>query len=186
MTSTLYGVLGVVSAAFGVAVGTLVAAFTDPAFGPIEVVASTAVDIPPAIVKEWATSTFGTATKSIVIVVVIVAVVVLSAWAGVMARRRMSLGVLMMLVGGAAGAAAALLRPIDTLLAPIPALIAGGVAAVTLWALVRWSVTDVAVVPDGITFGDVVAPAAAVDRRGFLLGVGGVVLVGGALFASAR
>lgn len=186
MTSTLYGVLGVVSAAFGVAVGTLVAAFTDPAFAPIEVVASTAVDIPPAIVKEWATSTFGTATKSIVIVVVIVAVVVLSAWAGVMARRRMSLGVLMMLVGGAAGAAAALLRPIDTLLAPIPALIAGGVAAGTLWALVRWSVTDVAVVPDGITFGDVVAPAAAVDRRGFLLGVGGVVLVGGALFASAR
>lgn len=186
MTNTLYGVIGVASAGFGVAVGTLVAAFTDPAFAPIEVVASTAVDIPPAVVKEWATSTFGTATKSIVVVVVIIAVMVLSAWAGVLARRRIGLGMQMMLVGGAAGAVAALLRPIDTLLAPMPALVAGGAAAVTLWALVRWSVTDVAVIPDGMTSGEVVAPAPAVNRRGFLLGVGGVVVVGGAVFAGAR
>ena len=51
----LYAFFGVLAAAFGVAIGTLVAALIDPAYAPIEVVASTAIDLPPQAVKEWAT-----------------------------------------------------------------------------------------------------------------------------------
>ena len=71
----LFALFGVLAAAFGVAIGTLVAALVDPAYSPIEVVASTAIDLPPQAVKEWATSTFGTASKSVVVGVVVVAVI---------------------------------------------------------------------------------------------------------------
>ncbi|MFM9050671.1 MAG: hypothetical protein ACKOMX_11625 [Actinomycetota bacterium] len=114
----LFALIGVLAAAFGAAIGTLLAAFMGPQFAPIEVVSSTAIDIPPAEVKEWATSTFGTATKSIVVGVVIVAVISISAWAGVRSRRRPMLGVQVLLIAGLVGAVAALLRPVDSLLAP--------------------------------------------------------------------
>ena len=84
----LYALMGVLAAGFGVAVGTLVAALIDAAYAPIEVVASTAIDLPPQAVKEWATSTFGTASKSVVVGVVVAAVIAIAAWAGAAARTR--------------------------------------------------------------------------------------------------
>ena len=116
----LYALLGVLAAGFGVAIGTLVAALIDPAYSPIEVVASTAIDLPPQAVKEWATSTFGTASKSVVVGVVVVAVIAIAAWAGVASRTRSRFGIQVMLVAGVVGAVAALLRPVDALLAPLP------------------------------------------------------------------
>ena len=133
----LYAVFGVLAAGFGVAIGTLVAAFIDPAYAPIEVVASTAIDLPPQAVKEWATSTFGTASKSVVVGVVIGAVIAVSAWAGVSARLRPRFGIQVMIVAGVVGAVAALLRPVDFFLAPLPSLVAGGAAALALWWLLR-------------------------------------------------
>lgn len=191
----LYAFFGVLAAAFGVAIGTLVAALTDPAYAPIEVVASTAIDLPPQAVKEWATSTFGTASKSVVVGVVIVAVIAISSWAGVRSRDRVSFGVQVMVVAGVVGAAAALLRPVDALLAPLPSLTAGAAAALALWWLVR-----MARPPRPANFGNL-SEASSPDfpksettttapkelsRRGVLLGIGGVVVVGGAAWAGAR
>jgi DMSO/TMAO reductase YedYZ molybdopterin-dependent catalytic subunit len=212
--AVLYAVLGVLAAAFGVAIGTLVAAFIDPAYAPIEVVASTAIDLPPQQVKEWATSTFGTASKSVVVGVVVVAVVVTAAWAGITARTRPRFGIQVMIVAGLVGAVAALLRPVDLLLAPLPSIAAGAAAAVALWWLLRMAtpadgVGAVAVpavsdsggaIPAGefkqvspsnqdlFESGslDSSAEAQSVSRRGVLLGIGGVVVVGGAALASAR
>ncbi|MGA1668648.1 MAG: molybdopterin-dependent oxidoreductase, partial [Candidatus Nanopelagicales bacterium] len=206
MSRWVYAVIGVVSAAFGVAVGTLAAALIDPGYAPIEVVASTAIDIPPAVVKEWATSTFGTATKSIVVAVVVIAVILIAAWAGIRSRDRASFGVQVMIIAGAVGAVAALLRPVDALLAPVPSLLAGGAAALSLWGLVRLAARVDAAVEVPVTVpvamsgaGSPDDPAQAptpaptqdpgikpVSRRGILLGIGGVAVLGGAAWASAR
>jgi len=210
----LFALLGVLAAGFGVAIGTLVAAFIDPAYAPVEVVASTAIDLPPQAVKEWATSTFGTASKSVVVGVVVVAVIALAAWAGARSRDRVVWGIQVMLIGGVVGAIAALLRPVDSVLAPLPALVAGVAAALALWWLLRMArpseVAPSAVATAATGVGSAV-PAAelaevsprnqdfpargsldssaevpSVSRRGVLLGVGGVVVVGGAALASAR
>jgi DMSO/TMAO reductase YedYZ molybdopterin-dependent catalytic subunit len=178
----VYAACGVLAAAFGVGVGSLVAALIEPAYSPIEVVASTAIDIPPAVVKEWATSTFGTATKTIVVVVVVVAVGAIAAWAGVVARSRPRFGIEVMIVAGVVGAVAALLRPVDLLLAPLPSLVAGAAGALALWFLVRLASparedSDSAVVE---------VTHKGVSRRNVLIGMGGVAVIGGAAFASAR
>ena len=203
----LYAVFGVLAAAFGVAIGTLVAALIDPAYAPIEVVASTAIDIPPAVVKEWATSTFGTASKSVVVGVVAVAVVAIAAWSGVASRTRPRFGIQVMLVAGVVGAVAALLRPVDAFLAPLPSLVAGVAAALALWWLLRMARPSAVAAPESVPdmptdgFKEVSpgyqdlpgreslgmsAEVQSVSRRGVLLGIGGVVVVGGAALASAR
>lgn len=225
--TVLYAVLGVLAAGFGVAIGTLVAAFIDPAYAPIEVVASTAIDLPPQQVKEWATSTFGTASKAVVVGVVVVAVVVTAAWVGVTARTRPRFGIQVMIVAGLVGAVAALLRPVDFLLAPLPSIVAGAAAAVALWWLLRMATPTggVGAVASTSEPGDSVGAMPAggsmpargsrqaggsrqvspgnqdlsesgsldsstevqsISRRGVLLGIGGVVVVGGAALASAR
>ncbi len=200
----VYAVLGVLAAAFGVAIGTLAAAFFDAAFSPVEVVASTAIDIPPAEVKEWATSTFGTATKSVVVGCVVAVVIAVAAWAGIQSRQRPAFGVQVMLIAGVVGAVAALLRPVGSLLAPVPSLVAGGAAALALWLMLRWSTREVAAVgtvevsealPAESAGSDAVtvltategsADVRVIDRRGLLLGAGGVVIVGAAALAGAR
>ena len=173
-----YAVIGMLAAAFGVATGTLVAALIGPAYAPIEVVASTAIDIPPAVVKEWATSTFGTATKSIVVALVIITVLAVSAWAGIRSRDRVGFGVQVMIIAGVVGAAAALLRPVDALLAPLPSLAAGAAAALALWVMMRLARADAASTGDG--------PVSSVSRRHVLIGAGSVVVLGGIALASAR
>ena len=205
----LFALFGFLAAGCGVAVGTLVAAFVDPAYSPIEVVASTAIDLPPQAVKEWATSTFGTASKSVVVGVVVVAVIAISAWAGVASRTRPRLGIQVMLIAGVVGAVAALLRPVDALLAPLPSLIAGVAAALALWWLLRmaWPSRAIAASTDSGSAVpaagsaeaspghqdfpargslDLSAEVQSVSRRGVLLGIGGVVVVGGVALASAR
>ena len=178
-----YAVLGVLAAAFGVAVGTLAATYIGLQFAPLDVVASSVIDLPPAQVKEFFTSTFGTSSKTVVVILVAVVVIAISAWAGARSRTRPMFGVQVMLVAGVVGAVAALLRPVDALLAPLPALIAGVVAAGALWLLLRWSVRDVVVDADGSGTQPAVS---TLDRRGFILGAGGVVVVGGLALAGAR
>ena len=205
----LYAVFGVLSAGFGVAIGTLVAALIDPAYAPIEVVASTAIDLPPQAVKEWATSTFGTASKSVVVGVVVVTVIAVAAWAGITARVRPRFGIQVMIVAGLVGAVAALLRPVDLVLAPVPSIVAGAAAAFALWWLLRMARPAEAVpvasgavsIPSAgdsaerspgdqgfstVESLDLSAEVRSVSRRGVLLGVGGVVVAGGAALASAR
>lgn len=182
----MYAVFGVLAAAFGVAIGTLVAAFIDVAYAPIEVVASTAIDIPPTPVKEWATSTFGTASKSVVVGVVVASVVAIAAWAGVTSRTRPRFGVQVMVVGGVVGAVAALLRPVDAFLAPLPSLIAGAAAALALWLLARLASTGTTPELDSAGDAPLHQQPREVSRRNVLLGVGGIVVVGGAALGSAR
>ena len=179
----MYAAAGIAAAAAGAAIGTLAAALIDPAYAPIEVVASTAIDLPPAPVKEWATSTFGTAAKSVVVGVVIAADIAIAAWAGVASRTRPRIGIQIMLLAGVVGAIASLLRPVDAILAPLPSLIAGATAALALWWLLRLAPASGTVDGESVD-GDTSRPD--MSRRHLLLGIGGVVVVGGAALAGAR
>lgn len=177
----ILSVLGVLAAVSGVAVGSLVASFLDPAFAPIEVVAASAIDIPPAPVKEWATATFGTSAKYVVIGTVVAAVTVLAAVAGVVAGRRPYAGGLIAIGIGVIGAIAGLRRPNADLEAVVPSLVAGFFAAAVLIALVKVSrpSTPVNLSSNGP------AAAAVSGRRAFL--AGSVVVAGSAVvFGIAR
>ena len=130
-----YALIGLIAAGFGLAIGQLTAALVDPAFGPISVVASSVIDLPPAVVKEWAVQTFGTASKSVVVGGVAVAVVALAAIAGIVARRRLWLGILITDLVAATGIVAAIARPDDGFSAAVPVLVGGIAATIALAVL---------------------------------------------------
>ena len=162
---------GILAAAVGVALGELVAALRDISVAPLQVVSGSAVDLAPIGVKEWATETFGTSSKSIVLTVVVIAVLALAAVAGVVARHHLRAGVVICLAVGAIGAIAGLRRPTDDPFAVVPSLVAGVVAAGVLVLLMR-------------------APRAGeeagMDRRAFLLRAGLLAGVGIAAYAGAQ
>lgn len=133
-----YVIAGLLAAFLGIAAGQLIAALWEPAYAPIAVVSSTAIDIPPAPVKEWAVQTFGTMAKFIVTVVVAVAVALLAALAGLVGRRHPLRGALIALVVGLVGVLAGVARPGDGAAALVPSAAAGVVAAVALYLQVRW------------------------------------------------
>lgn len=185
--TALFALLGFLAAGFGIVIGTLVASLHDAAFGPIQVVASSAIDIPPAPVKEWATSTFGTSAKYVVVGLVVVTVVALSLVAGVLAQRRRWWGAALLTAAGFIGVAAGLRRPTSDPLAAVPSLVAGLVAAGTL-VLLAWLADRPAraqPVPSVVGTGIVPSPD-PISRRSLLLGIGALVAVGGASLAAAR
>lgn len=183
--TALFALLGFLAAGFGIVIGTLVASLHDAAFGPIQVVASSAIDIPPAPVKEWATSTFGTSAKYVVVGLVVVTVVALSLVAGVLAQRRRWWGAALLAAVGLIGVAAGLRRPTSDPLAAVPSLVAGLVAAGTL-VLLAWLADRPARARPVASVTDTDPPSVAISRRGLLLGIGALVAVGGASLAAAR
>lgn len=128
---------GVLAALAGLAVGQFVAALGDSAYAPIQVVGASATDLAPIALKEWATSTFGTASKTVVVIVVAIAVLAVAVVAGLAARRRPIVGVALCLGVGLVGALAGLRRPTMDPFAPVPSLVAGIVAAGALLLMIN-------------------------------------------------
>lgn len=156
-------VAGLLAAIVGVLVGGLVASLHDAAYAPVQVVSASAIDLAPIAAKEWATETFGTASKTVVQSVVLVVLLAIAVAAGLLARRSLRAGVLLCFGVGLLGALAGLRRPTGDPFAVVPSLVAGIVAAgILLLLLPRRSGSD---------------GAADADRRRFLLRAG---IVGGA------
>lgn len=177
----IFAVAGLASAFFGIAIGHLVASWGNPAFAPISVVASSAIDLPPAVVKEWAVQTFGTATKSVVVVVVAAFVSLLAVVAGICSRTRLWLGVVILVGMSVIGVIAAIARPDDGLGATIPALVAGVAAPVALIALVHLA-------RGGVATREATDPLIAsqpVNRRAVLLGTLGFAGLGAVALAGS-
>ncbi|HQF04326.1 MAG TPA: oxidoreductase, partial [Phycicoccus sp.] len=86
-----YAVSGLLAAAAGMAVGHLVAAWTDPATSPVLAVGSRVIDASPPALKDWAVSTLGTADKPVLLGSVAIVTGALAAAIGVLARRRRQL-----------------------------------------------------------------------------------------------
>src|SRR4051794_41939351 len=80
--------IGVLSAAFGVAVAELLAAATRPQAGPLVAVGGAVIDATPTPIKEFAVRELGTYDKPVLLASIAVALVILTAATGVLARRR--------------------------------------------------------------------------------------------------
>src|SRR5690348_6966677 len=86
-------VVGVLAVAAALAAGHLVSGVLDPAASPFYAVGSTAIDLAPADVKDFAVRTFGTNDKLVLLGGMGVTLLLVAAAAGLLSRRRAGPGV---------------------------------------------------------------------------------------------
>ncbi|MED7955207.1 molybdopterin-dependent oxidoreductase [Streptomyces sp. BE303] len=128
---------GLAAAAAAVGVGEAVAAFGRPAAAPVLAIGSTAIDLAPTAVKEWAVRSFGTADKTVLLSGILTVLAVLAAALGPVAARRRALGILLPVGFGALGVWAALARPDAGPADVLPSSAAALAGAAVLLALLR-------------------------------------------------
>jgi DMSO/TMAO reductase YedYZ molybdopterin-dependent catalytic subunit len=129
-------VCGLLAAAAAMGIGQLFAGFTVPAASPVVAVGEAAIDRTPLAVKDWATSTFGTADKTVLLAGVLVVVFLYSMLVGVLAMRRLALGFGGLAIFAGIGLAAALTRHGATGSYAVPTIFGGLAGALALWRLV--------------------------------------------------
>ncbi len=127
---------GLLAAAAAMGIGQLFAGFTVPAASPVVAVGGAAIDRTPLAVKDWATSTFGTADKTVLLGGVLVVVFLYSMAVGVLAMRRLALGFAGLAIFAGIGLAAALTRHDATGSYAVPTIFGALAGAVAL----RWLV----------------------------------------------
>ncbi|MHC3000101.1 oxidoreductase [Microbacterium sp. HJ5] len=173
MPSPLTWAAGVAAVALGAGLGELLSAIIAPTSGPFVVVGNTLIDLAPTWAKDAAIALFGTADKFALLTGIALVVLVLAALAGWLEARRPPWGRAIVLGFGAVGAVAGMLRPDSGPLSWLPSAVAGVVAAVALWWLIR-RLRPTAALP-------ATAPdpaSAAPDRRSFLLWSGAAAAAG--------
>ncbi|SMD25935.1 molybdopterin-dependent oxidoreductase [Kibdelosporangium aridum] len=131
LRSTVVGVLAVLAA---LTAGHLIAGLLNPNASPFYAVGSTAIDLTPAPLKDFAVRNFGTNDKLVLLGGMAAVLLIIAAVAGILSRRSLSPGVIVAAVLGGLGIAAVLTRP-DTdvvdVLAPVISLVAG--VGIFLW-----------------------------------------------------
>jgi DMSO/TMAO reductase YedYZ molybdopterin-dependent catalytic subunit len=161
--------IGVLAAAFGVALAELLAAATRPQAGPLVAVGGAVIDAAPTPLKEFAVRTLGTNDKPVLLGTIGLALILFTALVGVLSVRRRWVAIAGAALFGLAGAVAAALRPAAIAYDVVPSLVGAVIAGGMLLFLLRRSYR-----PTVATF----------DRRTFLrtavLVAGGAVLAGGA------
>ncbi|WP_254359408.1 hypothetical protein [Microbacterium hominis] len=128
---------GVASALLGAGVGELVAALVAPASSPFAVFGGGLIDIAPPWAKDLAIALFGLADKVALLTGIAIVLAAVSAFAGVLELRRPPWGSLVTFGLGVVGAIIAVTRADAGGLAWVPAIVAGGTAALAMRLLVR-------------------------------------------------
>jgi DMSO/TMAO reductase YedYZ molybdopterin-dependent catalytic subunit len=127
-------VSGLLAAAAAMGIGQLFAGFTVPAASPVVAVGEAAIDRTPLAVKDWATSAFGTADKTVLLGGVLVVVFLYSMLVGVLAMRRLGYGYAGLAIFAGIGLAAALTRHGATGSYAVPTIFGALAGAIAL----RW------------------------------------------------
>lgn len=189
--------IGVVSAAFALAIGELVSAFDPRGPSLVGAVGESFIDRFGAALKDLAVAIFGTAHKTALAIGIVVVVMALGTWLGTTAVRRGLVPAAMILV--AAGAVGAVLAALDPLGSRLGAVLAAGAAVIAgmfaLWILVTLASGARAVTrraeahhagsPSSDEADDGTSPS-TIDRRRLLIGIGVVAVGAGALGALGR
>jgi len=129
--------IGVLSAAFGVAVAELLAAATRPQAGPLVAVGGALIDATPTPIKEFAVRELGTNDKPVLLASIGLVLALFTAVVGILAVRRRVVAIIGAAIFGVAGAAAALARPTSQVYDAVPSLLGAALAGVTLLFLLR-------------------------------------------------
>src|ERR1700760_3711308 len=128
---------GLIAAVAAMGIGQLFAGFTIPAASPVVAVGEAAIDRTPLAVKDWATSAFGTADKTVLLAGVLIVVFLYSMVVGVLAMRRLALGFIGLTIFAGLGLAAALNRPDATASYAVPTIFGAVAGAIVLsWLVV--------------------------------------------------
>lgn len=203
---------GIAAAVLGAGAGELLAALFAPSASPFAVVGGALIDAAPTWAKDTAIAWFGTADKAALLIGIAIVLLALSAAAGIVEVHRRRVGVVALVVMGTAVGMLALTRADAGMLAWLPSVLAGAVAATALRMLVRgasFAGAAAAVAPESVnaprpgsvrvgdsapTPGSVPADERAAgtasgspsvsSRRAFLVWAGGTALVGVALAAA--
>ena len=180
------GLIGLLAAAAGVAVGEFGAALS-AAFGagapkaPVVAVGEWAIDLSPVSLKEAAIRNFGSHDKTALLTGVYITIAVVSVITGIVARRYLPVGTGLAAAFGLLGLIAAVTRPVVGVGSWFPALMAGAATVIVLRWLTLWSLQpDVLGTPAKDT--EDTEPADPNERRRFLvtlLGTGAGALLGG-------
>jgi DMSO/TMAO reductase YedYZ molybdopterin-dependent catalytic subunit len=128
---------GLIAAAAAMGVAQLVAGLTTPAASPVLAVGQAVIDAAPLPLKDWSTSTFGTADKSVLVGGVLVLLFAFAAVIGILAMRRLAAGLAGLAVFGVIGLAAVLTRPASAGSWIWPTLVGAAAGAFALTMLTR-------------------------------------------------
>ncbi|PYD00095.1 oxidoreductase [Microbacterium esteraromaticum] len=182
---TMAALAGIAAATIGAGSGELLAALFAPSASPFAVVGGALIDAAPAWAKDTAIAWFGTADKVALLVGIAIVLLALAAGAGMAEARWARSGVIALIVVGVAVGIVALTRADAGLLAWIPSMLAGAVAATALRMLVSSAPFDDATLDNATRDVPVESTAsgtpAGPTRRRFLAWAGGTALVGVAL-----
>src|SRR5512146_1192523 len=127
---------GLLTAAAAMGIAQLFAGVTIPAASPVVAVGEAAIDRTPLWLKDWATSTFGTADKTVLLAGVLVVVFLYAIVVGVLAMRRLALGFAGLALFALIGLWAALTRHGASASYVVPTLFGAAAGALVLWRLV--------------------------------------------------
>jgi hypothetical protein len=130
-------VVGVLGVGAALAVGDLVAAFTDPGASPFLAVGNSAIDLTPLPLKDFAVRTFGTYDKVVLLAGMGVFLLLAAVAAGLLSRKTPLPGTVLAVALGGLGVAAVLARPN---LAPVGVVapLAGLIAGVAVFRWLHW------------------------------------------------
>jgi len=162
---------GLASALAGLGLAELTAAWIAPGASPVLTVGALVIDLVPAGVKDLVIGLFGTADKIVLVVTIVVVLAVLAAVAGILEGRRAPFGRLLVVLIGAVALFAALSRSSASTLDAVPAVVAMGVAAISLTFLTTR-------LPDRAERPSPGGLAPGPDRRRFLVYTGITAVVG--------
>src|SRR5437764_502010 len=132
--------VGLLSMAAGLAAGHLVGAFISPSASPLLAVGSSAIDLTPTWLEDFAVRTFGTYDKVVLLSGMAVVIAATGVVAGLISRRSRTPGLLLIVVLGGVAGVAVLTRPTTgswDVLAPLAALVTSAGTFATLHRLGR-------------------------------------------------
>jgi len=127
---------GLLTAAAAMGIAQLFAGVTIPAASPVVAVGEAAIDRTPLWLKDFATSTFGTADKTVLLAGVLVVVFLYATVVGVLAMRRLAVGFAGLALFALIGLWAALTRHGASASSVVPTLFGAAAGALVLWRLV--------------------------------------------------
>lgn len=128
---------GVASVVLGAGLGELAAGLVAASASPFAAIGGALIDLAPSWAKDAAISLFGTADKIALLVGIAIVALVLAGLAGWLEARFPPWGRAVVVAFGVAGVIAAMTRADAGALSWVPSAIAGVVAALALWWLIR-------------------------------------------------
>jgi DMSO/TMAO reductase YedYZ molybdopterin-dependent catalytic subunit len=173
--------VGLLSMAAGLATGHLVGGLISPRASPLLAVGSSAIDLTPPWLKDFAVRTFGSDDKVVLLSGMAVVIGLVGVVAGLSSRRSRAPGLVLIVVLGALASVAVLSRPTAgplDVLAPLAGLLASGGTFVALHRLSQLSQQPAGDEAAGVSRRTLLTASAAVAAGAGVAGAGGQLLAG--------